>query len=136
PYVTGIGGTNLTLNSANTYSSETVWNAGFLGGAGGGGISQFWKQPSWQSGPGVQNSYSNGMRETPDVSLDADPATGYPIYCTAGSSCNGSGGIGGSSGGWITVGGTSAAAPMWAAMIALTNEDAAHHGKSRVGFLN
>ncbi len=136
PYVTGVGGNTLSLNSDNSYQSETVWNDGFLGGAGGGGISQFWKQPSWQTGPGVQNSYSNGMRETPDVSLDADPNTGYPVYCTAGSSCSSSGGITGGSSGWITVGGTSAAAPMWAAMIALTNEDAAHHGKSVVGFLN
>ncbi|HLH63974.1 MAG TPA: S53 family peptidase [Ktedonobacteraceae bacterium] len=137
PYVTGVGGTNLTINSDNSYASETVWNGGFLGGAGGGGLSQFWKQPSWQSGPGVQNSYSNGMRETPDVSLDADPSTGYPVYCTAGSSCNGSGGItGGTSGGWITVGGTSAAAPMWAAMVALANEEAAHQGKGALGFLN
>ncbi len=78
PYVTGVGGTTLTLNSNNSYSSEHVWNSGILGGAGGGGLSQYWKQPSWQSGPGVQNSYSNGMRETPDVSLNADPATGYP----------------------------------------------------------
>ena len=138
PYVTGVGGTNLTINSDNSYASETVWNGGFLGGAGGGGLSQFWKQPSWQTGPGVQNSYSNGMRETPDVSLDADPATGYPVYCTAGSSCSSSGGIfgGGTSGGWITVGGTSAAAPMWAAMIALANEKAAKAGKGTLGFLN
>ncbi len=95
-------------------------------------------QPSWQTGPGVQNQYSNGMRETPDVSLDADPATGYPVYCTAGSSCNSSGGTfgGGSSGGWITVGGTSAAAPMWAAMVALANEQAAKSGKKPLGFLN
>ena len=138
PYVTGVGGTNLALNADNSYQSETVWNSGFFGGAGGGGLSQFWKQPSWQKGPGVQNSYSNGMRETPDVSLDADPATGYPVYCTAGSSCNSSGGIfgGGTSGGWLTVGGTSAAAPMWAAMIALANQQAAKHGKGRLGFLN
>jgi subtilase family serine protease len=129
PYVTGVGGTTLTLNSNNTYQSETVWNGGLFGGAGGGGLSQFWKQPSWQTGPGVQNSYSNGMRETPDVSLNADPATGYPVYCTAGSSCT-------SNGGWITVGGTSAAAPMWAAMIALTNELSAQHGKNNVGFIN
>ncbi|HZU67669.1 MAG TPA: S53 family peptidase [Ktedonobacteraceae bacterium] len=135
PYVTGVGGTNLTINSDNSYASETVWNGGFLGGAGGGGISQFWKQPSWQTGPGVQNSYSNGMRETPDVSLDADPSTGYPVYCTAGSSCSSSGGLGGASG-WITVGGTSAAAPMWAAMVALANEKAAHQGKGVLGFLN
>lgn len=136
PYVTAVGGTTLSLNSNNTYQSEHVWNGGFFGGAGGGGISQFWKQPSWQTGPGTQNSYSNGMRETPDVSLDADPATGYPIYCTAGSSCSGSGGIIGGSSGWLTIGGTSAAAPMWAAMIALTNEEAAQQGKGPVGFLN
>ena len=139
PFVTAVGGTNLTLNSDNSYQSETVWNGGFFGGAGGGGISQFWKRPSWQTGPGVNNpQYSNSMRETPDVSLDADPATGYPVYCTAGSSCNSSGGVfgGGTSGGWLTVGGTSAAAPMWAAMVALANEQAARAGKGPLGFLN
>jgi kumamolisin len=136
PYVTGVGGTNLTLNADNSYQSETVWNGGFLGGAGGGGLSQFWKQPSWQTGPGVQNQYSNGMRETPDVSLDADPATGYPVYCTAGSNCTGSGGITGGASGWLTVGGTSAAAPMWAAMIALANQQATKAGKKPLGFLN
>jgi subtilase family serine protease len=138
PYVTGVGGTTLSINSNNGYNSETVWNDGFLGGAGGGGLSQYWKIPSWQKGPGVQSSYSNGMRETPDVSLNADPNTGYNVYCTVGSSCSSSGGLpglGGSSG-WITVGGTSAAAPMWASMIALTNQEAAQHGKSVIGFLN
>lgn len=129
PYVTGVGGTTLTLNSNNSYSSEHVWNGGIFGGAGGGGLSQYWKQPGWQSGPGVQNSYSNGMRETPDVSLNADPATGYPVYCTVGSNCT-------TTPGWITVGGTSAAAPMWAAAVALTNQEAAQHGKGNVGFLN
>ncbi|HBE26631.1 MAG TPA: hypothetical protein DDW33_13195 [Ktedonobacter sp.] len=128
PFVTAVGGTTLSLNSANSYQSEHVWNGGLFGGAGGGGISQYWKQPAWQKGPGTQNQYSNGMRETPDVSLDADPASGYPIYCTAGSSCSGSG--------WLTIGGTSAAAPMWAAMVVLTNEEAAQQGKKPVGFLN
>jgi subtilase family serine protease len=136
PYVTAVGGTTLALNSDNSYQSEHVWNGGFLGGAGGGGLSQYWKQPPWQTGPGVQNSYSNGMRETPDVSLNADPATGYPVYCTAGSNCTGSTGLPGTGGGWLTVGGTSAAAPMWAAMIALTNQEAAQHGKGPIGFLN
>jgi kumamolisin len=130
PYVTAVGGTSLLLNSDNSYQSETVWNGGILGGAGGGGLSQFWKQPSWQTGPGVQSSYSNGMRETPDVSLDADPATGYPLYCTTGSYCSGS------SSGWRTVGGTSAAAPMWAAFVTLANEQAAEVGKKPLGFLN
>lgn len=138
PFVTGVGGTNLTLNNSNTYASEHVWNGGLLGGAGGGGLSQYWKQPSWQTGPGTHGSYANGMRQVPDVSLDADPTTGYPIYCTAGSSCSSSGGIGGigSASGWLTIGGTSAAAPMWAAMVALANEEAAVGGKGPVGFLN
>src|SRR6266567_1627480 len=131
PFVTAVGGTTLSLNSDNSYQSEHVWNGGLFGGAGGGGISQFWKQPAWQKGPGTQNQYSNGMRETPDVSLDADPATGYPVYCTAGSSCSGAGGSG-----WLTVGGTSAAAPMWAAMVVLTNQKAAQQGKKPMGFLN
>jgi len=136
PFVTGVGGTNLTLSGTNGYGSEAVWNGGLLGGAGGGGISQYWKTPSWQTGPGVKNSYSNGMREVPDVSLDADPTTGYPIYCTAGSSCSGTGGFGGGGGGWMTVGGTSAAAPMWAAMVVLANQQAAKVGKGVLGFLN
>src|SRR5256714_15429776 len=106
PFVTAVGGTTLTLASNNSYQSGGVWNGGLLGGAGGGGISQFWKQPAWQKGPGVQNSYSNGMRETPDVSLDADPATGYPIYCTAGSTR--AGGMGGGAGGLGTACGTAA----------------------------
>ena len=131
PFVTAVGGTTLSLNGDNSYQSEHVWNGGLFGGAGGGGISQFWKQPAWQKGPGTQNQYSNGMRETPDVSLDADPATGYPVYCTAGSSCSGAGGSG-----WLTVGGTSAAAPMWAAMVVLTNQKAAQQGKKPMGFLN
>ncbi len=128
PFVTAVGGTTLRVSAGNTYSSESVWNGGLLGGAGGGGISQYWKQPAWQTGPGVKNSYSNGNREEPDVSLNADPTTGYLIYCTAGTSCNG--------GGWVTVGGTSAAAPMWAAMIVLANQQATNAGKTHLGFLN
>jgi len=53
PFVTGVGGTNLTLCAGNSYQSETVWNGGLFGGAGGGGISQYWKQPAWQTGPGT-----------------------------------------------------------------------------------
>src|SRR5258708_20977027 len=52
PSVTAVGATTLTLNKDNTYASEHVWNGGFFGGAGGGGINQYWKQPAWQTGPG------------------------------------------------------------------------------------
>src|SRR5579883_1302079 len=132
PYVTGVGGTSLKLNN-NAYSSEVVWNNGYdslsdLVSAGGGGVSSAWPLPSWQQGPGV-NSSSSG-REVPDVSLDADPNTGYAVYCTVSAAC----GSGGSW--WFPLGGTSAAAPMWAAFMALTNEKTLHDGGFNIGFIN
>jgi subtilase family serine protease len=134
PNITGVGGTNLQLNNG-AYGSESVWsNPGDTqrspeGAGGGGGVSNFFKQPSWQVGPGVQNQYSNGNREVPDVSADADPASGYSMYCTAAAS-------GCPSSGWITVGGTSAAAPLWAGSTALINEYLQQQQKSRIGFAN
>jgi len=132
PNITGVGGTNLQLNNG-AYGSETVWSnpndkqRGPEGAGGGGGISSYFKQPSWQTGPGVQNQYSNGNREVPDVSADADPNTGYSVYCTAAAS-------GCPSSGWITVGGTSAAAPLWAGSTALIDEYLQQQQKSRLGF--
>jgi len=127
PFVTSVGGTSLSaLGPAPT---ETVWNESARGaGAGGGGISSVWPMPSWQSGPGVVNSYSTGTpcragsgycREVPDVAADADLYGGYVIYY---------------GGGWWDIGGTSAATPLWAAMIAdiLSSESPG----ARVGFLN
>lgn len=143
PYVTGVGGTNLTLNGDNTYNSETVWNNGVISNevwAGGGGISSVWGMPGWQQGPGVSNSQSSGTpcqassgdcREVPDVSLNADPngSAAYLVYCSVtATGCN--------KPGWYPVGGTSAAAPMWAAFMALTNEKMLHDGGFNVGFLN
>jgi hypothetical protein len=65
------------------------------------------------SSPCAANTGNTGQycREVPDVALNADPNVGYITYCTVGASCQGQT--------WLTVGGTSAAAPMWAAMIAL-----------------
>ncbi len=123
PLVTGVGGTTLTINGDSTYNSETTWNNST--GASGGGVSQFWPKPSWQNAPGV----GNGNRESPDVSLSADPNKGYLIYCTAtAAQCPNSG--------WIIVGGTSAAAPMWAAMMALVNEELVRAGSFNIGFIN
>ena len=134
PNITGVGGTNLQINNG-AYGSESVWsNASDTqnspqGSGGGGGISNTFAQPTWQTGPGVKNQYSNGNREVPDVSADADPATGYAVYCTvAAAGC--------SSGGWIEVGGTSAAAPLWAGSTATVNEYLQNQGKSRIGFAN
>ena len=131
PYVTGVGGTNLQLGANNSYSSETAWSdstntgRGPMGAGGGGGVSHTFTLPSWQTGAGVISSYSSGQpcgapsgqycREVPDVSADADPNSGYAVYCTVTSS-------GCSSNGWLVVGGTSAAAPFWAGSSVLINQ--------------
>ncbi|CAM3988159.1 protease pro-enzyme activation domain-containing protein [Alicyclobacillus pomorum] len=120
PYVTGVGGTHLTL-SGGSYGSESVWSNSTNKTGGGGGLSTVYSQPSWQTGTGVQNSYSNGKREVPDVSADADPNTGYSIY---------------SAGQWVVYGGTSCAAPLWAGLAALNNQYAEANGKADLGYAN
>ncbi|GAC1657889.1 MAG: hypothetical protein NVS4B7_04080 [Ktedonobacteraceae bacterium] len=134
PYVTGVGGTNLQLN-AGAYGSESVWSnpgavqRGPKGAGGGGGVSNTFKLPSWQAGSGVQNQYSDGFREVPDVTGDADPATGYAMYCTVpNSGCPATG--------WMTVGGTSGTAPLWAGSAALLNQYLQAQGKPRLGYAN
>jgi hypothetical protein len=131
PFVTGVGGTTLTTLGAPI--GESVWNDG-TDGAGGGGISKFWAMPSYQTRLGV-NSLSSGSlcgapsgsfcREVPDVSADAAPSTGYRIYY-------------GALGGWGTVGGTSAATPLWAGLTALADASGLGgcSGGSPLGFLN
>jgi subtilase family serine protease len=121
PNITGTGGTRLNLTGSNTYSSESAWsNSGNATGTGG-GLSTVFARPSWQTGPGVQNSSSNGKRQVPDVASDSDPATGVSIF---------------TQGTWTVVGGTSAAAPSWAAFAGLYNQDAAANGRPRLGFAN
>jgi subtilase family serine protease len=134
PNVAGVGGTNLQL-SGGAYGSESVWSTpsnsptGSQGIGGGGGISSYFQLPSWQVGPGVKNQYTNGNRQIPDISADADPATGYAVYCTViAAGC--------SSSGWIKGGGTSAAAPLWAGSTAIISEYLQKQGKSRMGFAN
>ena len=141
PDVTGVGGTSLA--SIAPRPSESVWNDGVTVGAGGGGVSSFWPMPAYQSAAPsalhVINSGSSGTtcgasagdcREVPDVSADADPATGYTIYWNGGGSSDPT-----QQEGWQVVGGTSGAAPLWAALIALTNASAGCHGVA-VGFAN
>lgn len=141
PYMTGVGGTHLTVNSDNTYNSESAWSGspGASDGSGG-GLSQLWSMPSYQSGLGVISSYSSGLpchatggqycREVPDIAFNADPNVGYVVYCTiSAAGCS-------STDPFVAVGGTSAAAPMWAAVVALANQYALLQGKYNLGFLN
>src|SRR5207244_13257710 len=95
----GVGGTALQWHSAAD-GCESVWSnpnnaqRGPKGAGGGGGLSNTFKQPNWQKGPGVHNHYSNGFRQVADISADADPATGYAIYCTVtNAGCPGTGWI-------------------------------------------
>lgn len=128
PFVTSVGGTDLT--ALGPPPAEKVWNEGLSSGAGagGGGISNTWAMPSWQSGPGVINSDSSGTpcgatsgycREVPDVSASADPEHGYIIYWN---------------GNWTPIGGTSAGTPLWAGILADIESEISP--APRMGFLN
>jgi hypothetical protein len=104
PTVLSVGGTSLQVTSSGGYLGELAWTGG------GGGYSRVYGEPSYQRG--VQNT---GVRTVPDVSYDADPNTGVPIYSS-------------SAGGWLVTGGTSAAAPQWAGLVALADQ-----GRALVG---
>ncbi len=105
-------------------------------GAGGGGDSRLWAIDGYQWGTGVINSYSRKYpfcsqkvntycREVPDISMNADPNSGYVIYCTdAGGGCPSAFGY---YIGWEQYGGTSTAAPLWAGIAALV--DGYHHAR-------
>lgn len=102
PHVVGVGGTTLNLSAAHTFLSETAWHGS------GGGISSFESEPAYQSAYGV--AIANGRRVVPDVSYDADPASGVAVY----DSEPYQGQLG-----WFQVGGTSVGAPQWAAIRAI-----------------
>ena len=137
PYVTGVGGTKLTIDpTTNLYTSETVWNGFSTGtGAGGGGLSSVWPTQDYQTGPGVANAYSSGKRQVPDVAANADPKSGFIIYTTDPQSCARVTGAAGPSC-FMATGGTSVAAPMWAAAATLTNQHLLAAGYPRMGFAN
>jgi subtilase family serine protease len=111
PYVVSVGGTTLQTDSQGNRTSEQVWSnsnadTGQCQNAwgSGGGNSITVSEPNWQTAPGVKNKYSDGERQVPDVAAVADSV---PIYFQ---------------GSWQDVGGTSAAAPIWAAGLAMVDE--------------
>ena len=121
PNVVSVGATSLYVNG-NNYSSETTWGNGTssgTSGGGGGGISNYESQPAYQSG--VVNSFSTTQRTYPDVSIDANPGTGVPIYDSWDF---------GASTPWLAgqMGGTSLAAPLWAAIVAVADQGRATLG--------
>jgi kumamolisin len=120
-YVVSVGGTDLTTAGAGgAWKSETAWTDS------GGGISPDGIAiPSWQAAAGVINSSNKGsttLRNGPDVSANAN----FTFYtCADQTACLAN-----------DYGGTSFAAPMWAAYIALANQQAVAAGDSTLGFIN
>ncbi|WP_042403345.1 S53 family peptidase [Streptacidiphilus carbonis] len=128
PFVTGVGGTNLTGSPA---SARSTWNSG--DGASGGGVS-VWSVPNG-SGLDYQSGFTGAgytatpcgatststCRQVPDVAALADPANGYALY---------------SGGGWGRLGGTSGAAPTWAALTAIADTQSACKANGPLGFIN
>jgi subtilase family serine protease len=133
PYVTGVGG--LTVNNISPVS-ETVWNDDCTQsdcGAGGGGISTLWSQPAWQKNASITTTAATGgMRMVPDLSVMADPNTGFIEYFTGSSdgTCRRS-----CTSGWSGIGGTSIGAPLMSALTADAAQACDAPG-GRLGFLN
>jgi kumamolisin len=116
PHILACGGTRLIRESATKIGAETVWNNGPTGmGAGGGGISDYFPKPAYQSGIRVPR------RGVPDVAGNADPHSGYRIF------------FGGK---WVVAGGTSAVAPLYAALMARLNQARRRSNLPPLGFLN
>ncbi len=108
--VIGVGGTVLSVNAQGERSSEVAWSSSSPSSpcqnswGTGGGLSTLFNRPSWQQGLGVQNRYSDGKRQVPDIAAAAYNISTYM------------------DGLWVPIGGTSAATPIWAAGMALVNE--------------
>lgn len=124
PYITVVGGTTLTTTGpGGAWSSENVWNWGFSGGkytGSSGGISSYYPIPDWQTNVSMaSNGGSSAWRNIPDVALTADN-----IFVDYGNGNNGA------------YGGTSCAAPLWAGLSALMNQQSLEGGGNVLGFIN
>ncbi len=116
PLVVSVGGTTLNLDSSGNLVSETAWSGS------GGGISKDETEPSYQTNYPIPST--GGFRGNPDVSYDADPASGVAVFDSLGFQ-----GLKN----WIQVGGTSAGAPQWAALFAIANAGRAAGRSSPLG---
>jgi kumamolisin len=110
PFALACGGTSLKATSS-AISGEVVWNDGASGGASGGGISAFFATPTWQATLSAVTTQGTrtplAMRGVPDIAGNADPETGYDVR------------VGGAA---SVIGGTSAVAPLWAALLTRLNQ--------------
>jgi subtilase family serine protease len=110
PFVLGVGGTSLQLTEVGEVQSEGAWP-----GTGQGG-SRYETMPVYQRG--YLGRGGTGARLVPDVAFAADPNHGFPVLNSASRF---------SRAGWVRLGGTSAGAPQWAAIVALANQLRGRH---------
>ncbi len=133
PYWSPAGASSDTVSSALEYIGESAWNDTLTNlmspegglGASGGGASIYFSKPSWQAGTGVP---ADGKRDVPDIALHASADHDPYLFCsedgpnnTIVSTCT-SGFRTGAGGNFTAVGGTSAAAPTFTAIMALVNQ--------------
>ena len=123
PYITDVGGTLVLFSATGAYYKEAAWGEPLDQWGGTGGFSTVFARPSWQQGPGLAGIDHRGV---PDVSANADPNSGWAIFAPA---ANGHPAE-------EAVGGTSGAAPCWAAVVALIDEYLAQQHLPSVGFAN
>lgn len=128
PWVTAVGGSRITLNKRNRRRAEVAWNdSDYSGGAldstnnqgaGGGGVSAVYARPGWQRS---SVTHVASRRAVPDIAAHASGAPGWLVNFSSGPS---------------PVWGTSAAAPLVAASVALLNAHEKQAGRPTLGFLN
>jgi subtilase family serine protease len=114
PRIVSAGGTTLNADAYGNYVGESAWSGS------GGGVSAYSSEPSGQTYWPLPYA---GHRGVPDVGYNADPSSGVPVYTSV--PYNGQTG-------WFQMGGTSAAAPQWAALFAIANSQRAAIGKPRL----
>ncbi len=118
PNVVAVGGTRINFGTDGNYGSETAWTDTGSGHSTGGGVSTVEARPSWQNG-----FVTSLFRGTPDISMDADPATGVSIYDAYNL---------GAATPWAKFGGTSLGTPMFAGLIAIADQGRVSVGQSRL----
>jgi subtilase family serine protease len=124
PWVLAIGGTKLFADTSGNYKTEIVWSDAQCC-AGGGGISQLFKEPGYQKlalGDGIEKRLG-GMRGIPDVSYNADCNNSILVYLSF---------LGASNAGYYGICGTSEGSPQWAGIVADLNQ----YAGQPLGYLN
>jgi kumamolisin len=121
PYVISVGATFLERKPDGTYVDEAAWVEPLDNWGTGGALNPSNRRPTWQIGPGVDNSSSNGKRQEPDVSAPGDPESGWFIVVDGEES---------------RAGGTSASSPFWAGVTSLFEQMVEQTGLPGLGYLN